>query len=99
MTILELLQELRDEWGAVPRSKEGEKLNYPSNSELRRWITKHCVKINGVVIIDPAASVQFPVTDLVFFPKSETSRCSIWTGDYDEQGQAFVRSEASADQG
>lgn len=51
----------------LPDSKEGAKLGRPSNGEIRRWLVNHAVIINSVKPL-PGAEVQFPITDLVFFP-------------------------------
>lgn len=48
----------------------------PSNSEIRRWLDQGSVQINGVA---PKANdiITFPMTQLVFFPKSDKKRATV----------------------
>uniref|UniRef100_A0A6M3KE05 RNA-binding S4 domain-containing protein n=1 Tax=viral metagenome TaxID=1070528 RepID=A0A6M3KE05_9ZZZZ len=43
-------------------------INPPSNSDLKRWLNKGSVIINGVKP-KPEDEIEFPITELVFFPK------------------------------
>lgn len=54
----------------LPRSTEGRISKATSNSEVRRWLNKRAVRINGVY---PKAGdkINFPIKELVFFPKSK----------------------------
>jgi hypothetical protein len=65
-----------------PTSKEGSKLGPPSNSELRRWLDKGSVLVNGE---KPKAkdSVEFPIWQLVFFPTSKKHKTTlVWEQNY-----------------
>ncbi len=79
MTALEFLKHRRDR-GHVPTSKEGNGLGPPSNSELRRWLDKKSVLINGR---KPRAKeeVSYPITQLQFFPGSRHQTTVRW-GDW-----------------
>lgn len=61
--------------GVIPTSNENAP-NPPSNSELRRWLDQKAVIINGKT---PSSKemVQWPITQLVFFPKSEKRRTTV----------------------
>lgn len=74
MTALEFLLTLRP---ALPFSKERGRVAPPSNGEVKRWLLNKAVSINGVRLA-PGQDVQFPVTSLVFFPTSETNRCTLF---------------------
>lgn len=75
-TAIEFVKMLRDDWSCCPRSKEGAKLDMPTNGELNRWFKKKCVLINGVKP-DARDEITYPITELVFFPKNNKSRCTI----------------------
>lgn len=65
--------------GVIPMSietKEGEAPRPPSDSEVRRWLDQSAVIINGK---RPKAKdiVEWPITQLVFFPKSEKKRTTV----------------------
>lgn len=77
MTTIAFLKLLRDEYHCVPCSKEGAKLDKPSNSELHRWCKKNGVLLNGVYA-QPKDEVFFPVSELMFFPKNNKARCSVY---------------------
>lgn len=47
-----------------------------STSEIRRWLQNRAVRINGLNPL-PTDEVTFPVTDLVFFPKSDKNRITM----------------------
>jgi hypothetical protein len=48
----------------------------PSNSEIRRWLNQSAVLVNGVT---PKAEdkIVFPITQLIFFPKSAKRKTSV----------------------
>lgn len=52
-------------------SEEGNELGRPSNSELYRWLMKGSVIINGKKP-KPKDEIEFPIYELVFFPKGHT---------------------------
>ena len=66
MTAFELLKHIKQE-AFLPMSTE-KPCTEASNSELRRWLEKKSVVINGE---KPSFSdtILFPITELVFFPK------------------------------
>jgi len=67
MTALEYLQSLRPIY--LPVSREGSiPCAPPSNSELKRWLRKGSVIINGTTP-SPLDEVQEPIHELIFFPK------------------------------
>ena len=78
-TALEFLMSLRP---ALPMSKSNPKdaktgrCNESSNGELRQWFKQGSVRINGR-IVQQNEEVDFPVTDLVLFPKSK-HRCTLY---------------------
>lgn len=53
----------------VPMQFNGDKAVVASNSEKRRWLQNHSIIINGVKP-NWNDEICFPVTELVFFPKS-----------------------------
>lgn len=52
----------------LPTSREGRTWGRPSNAEIRRWLDKRAVEINGMRP-GPTEEIQRPITSLVFFPK------------------------------
>lgn len=76
MRALDFLVWVRDEMRCMPRSKEGPCLDLPSNGELRRWLKKGSVSVNNKTLTADA-SVEWPITNLVFFPKNDRMRCTI----------------------
>lgn len=76
MRALEFAIWLRDSGGALRHSKEGNKLDPPSNGELRRWIKGGVFLVNGrkLTLED---RVVFPITSLVLFPNNKTARCTL----------------------
>lgn len=72
MTALEYLKGLP----FLPVSQERSKLGRPSNQELKRWLERGCVMINGEYpkITD---EVEFPILSLVFFPKNKNKKCTM----------------------
>lgn len=65
MTALQFLISMRP---CIPMSTE-RPCTETSNSELRRWLEKGSVIINGTKP-KPQDIVSYPITELVFFPKS-----------------------------
>lgn len=66
MTAFEYLKSLP----CLPASKEGRKYGRPSNSEMRRWLEKGSVIINGVKP-SPNDEINPPIKELIFFPKGK----------------------------
>ena len=58
----------------LPASREGVLGGPPSNSELRRWLKKGSVIVNGVVVV-AGDEIAFPIEELIFFrgSKSQTT--------------------------
>jgi len=52
----------------LPQSREGKKVGLPSRSEIRRWLKKGSVIINGERP-QPSDEIEFPIRELIFFPK------------------------------
>lgn len=48
-----------------------------SNSELKRWIEKGSLEINGYVDRDPKEIIDYPVMSIVIHPKSPKRRITI----------------------
>ena len=71
MTALELLNHI----GVIPMSAE-KPCTHPTKSELKRWLDQKSVRINNTT---PKAfdEVEFPITDLCFFPKSNKRKCTV----------------------
>lgn len=61
--------------GVIPMSIE-KPCTIPSKSEIKRWLNQSSVLINGS---KPKAEeeVQFPITELVFFPKSKSRKTTV----------------------
>lgn len=57
-------------------TKEG-KCAKASNSELRRWIERGSVEINGHVDRDPKEVIDYPVLSVVIHPKSAKRRTTL----------------------
>lgn len=72
MSALEYLKEFQP-W---LHSTEGDKLHRPSNSELRRWMSKGSVVINGVKVL-PGDAVTFPIREFILFSDSPRGRRTI----------------------
>ncbi len=72
MTALKFLQTLP----FVPMTMKGNLPIVASGSERRRWLQSRSVRINGN-FPQPEEEIEFPLTDLVFFPKS-VRRCTMW---------------------
>jgi hypothetical protein len=73
---LEFMVWLRDEVGVIRHSKEGNKLDPPSNGELRRWVKNGVVLCNGRTLT-LEGQVEFPITSLTLFPNNKSARCSL----------------------
>jgi len=58
----------------LPGSTEGHCAR-PSRSEVKRWLKKSSVVINGQKP-EPTDEIEFPITELVFFPKSKRRKCT-----------------------
>ena len=55
-----------------------ERANTPvSNSELKRWIQKGSLEINGYADTDPKEIIDYPVMSIVIHPKSPKRRITI----------------------
>lgn len=80
MTALQFILSMRP---CVPMSRERkadgtvENNGLASNSEIRRWLDQSAVIINGK---KPKSKeiIELPVTELVFFPKSEKSKTTVF---------------------
>lgn len=70
------LQFLIDNRDFLPMSIE-KPCTTPTNGELRRWLDQSSVLINGT---KPNSKnfITFPITQLVFFPKSNTRKTTIF---------------------
>lgn len=77
MKAFELLKSLRDRAHVCPRSRERGKTGSPSNSEIRRWLEKGSVLINGKRP-EPNDLVAFPISQLVFFPGAVSQTTIVW---------------------
>lgn len=54
----------------LPMLLDGNKPKKATNSDIRRWIESKSIQINGVTITKET-DIVFPVTSLVFFPRSK----------------------------
>ena len=72
MKAIDFINNLRP---AVPMSIE-RPCTTPSNSEIRRWLDGAMVEISGK---RPKHDdeIDFPVTSLVFFPRSKGRKCTL----------------------
>lgn len=76
MNVLTFLNSMRP---SIPMSLENKKESkcWPaSNSEIRRWLLNKAVIINGQHLAWDQ-EIEFPVTSLVFFPRSEKKRTTV----------------------
>lgn len=70
MTALEYLKLLRDRCNCLPLSKKADgTFEIPSNNQLRVLLKNKSIQINGVRP-DVFDEIEFPITELIFFPKS-----------------------------
>jgi hypothetical protein len=67
VTAFEYLKRLPRDW--LPKSLE-HGIKPPSNSELFRWLRDKGIIINGETP-SPHDNIEFPIRQLIFFPKSE----------------------------
>ena len=58
----------------LPASCEGDKLHDPSRSELKRWLEKGSVQINGVRP-RPNDEIKYPIKQFILHPGG--NRCTI----------------------
>lgn len=72
MTALQFLKGLP----YLPASKERGMAGRPSSQELRRWLERGCVLINGTY---PKFTdeIEFPITQLVFFPNNSKMKTTM----------------------
>jgi hypothetical protein len=75
LTALKFLEVVRDEWRVPLHSREGHGVSPASGSELRRWLEKGAILINGVYP-KPQDAVKYPITQLVLHAKSK-NRCTL----------------------
>lgn len=74
MNALEFLISLRP---AIPMAMNGNKPIIASNGDLRRWLENKAVIINGKKP-GPKDENEFPIDNVVFFPKSPERKTTIW---------------------
>lgn len=72
MNALEFLKSITH----VPMFIRNEKPIRASNGDRKRWLNDSAVLINGTRP-KPQDTIEFPVTELVFFPKSEKLRVTM----------------------
>lgn len=85
MKAIDFLKYLRDETFCFPFSQEqkgpGRAFIKPSNAELRRWLQKGSVLVNGKRP-GPGDEVEWPIRLLVYFPGSEKSQITVVDDDW-----------------
>lgn len=74
VTALQFVISLRP---SVPMAVNGTKPIEASNSEIRRWLEHSAIVISGNKP-KPNDPVEFPITDVVFFPNSPKKKTTIW---------------------
>lgn len=74
MTAWEYIQRIKYAH-AIPHSTEIP-CTLPTNAEIKRWFEKKSIVINGIRA-NKDDIIVLPVTQLVFFPKSEKGRCTV----------------------
>ena len=89
MKAIEFLKTQRDD-GLIPCSKEGDKLHIPSNAELRRWLLKGSVVINGKTT-KPYDEIHYPIDELVYFPRSKSVCTMVMTDEAWERNKKIKR--------
>jgi len=72
MTALEFLKTIPH----LPMAFLGEKPVKASNSEIRRWLESGGVQINRKRP-KPNEEIEFPVEQLIFFPKNPKRKCTM----------------------
>lgn len=60
----------------IPTSTEGQKVERPSNSELKRWFEKGNIYINDIKS-NASDEVEFPINSLIFF-KDNKKQTTLW---------------------
>lgn len=76
MTAIDALKYLRANGVYFPWRNKGGVISQPSNSDLFRWLNEGAVAVNGVKP-KPRDEVQFPITQLVFFPNNPQTRTTL----------------------
>lgn len=74
MTALEFLISLRP---AIPMALQGNKPILASNGDIRRWLQNKAVIINNQKP-GPMDEIEFPIENVVFFPKSPERKTTVW---------------------
>lgn len=74
VTAIEWLKSLRP---MLPLSGEAQIPTPMSNGELKRLLQDGGVQLNGRRI-KPDEKVDFPVTELIFWPRSQKKRCTLY---------------------
>ncbi len=59
----------------VPMFLHGNEPRVASNSQRRRWLENSSILINGKKP-KPFDEIEFPIWQLIFFPKNQKSKCS-----------------------
>jgi hypothetical protein len=75
LTALEFLKVVRDDWRVPLHSREGNCVSPASGSEMRRWLEKGSVLVNGTYP-KPQDIVTYPITQLVLNAKSK-HKCTL----------------------
>lgn len=60
----------------LPHSAQEGVRGQPSRSEVKRWLRTGSVLLNGA-FPQPSDEIEFPITSLVFFPKSPRRRTTM----------------------
>ncbi|HEC64696.1 hypothetical protein LCGC14_2135850 [marine sediment metagenome] len=71
MKAIDFLKRERDEGFCCPHTREKSLAGLPSNTELRRWLSKGSVMINWQNP-KPGDEVVFPILQLMFFPGTKS---------------------------
>lgn len=61
----------------LPNSKEGNCLGRPSKAEIKRWLKAGVISLNRCRV-KAGSIVNFPITELIFFPDNKHKKCTIW---------------------
>lgn len=80
LTAFEFCKILRDEWHALPLSKEqsGKTLRSVSNKELKRWFQAGYIQANGEKL-EADELMDFALSSFILFPGSK-SQCTLYWG-------------------
>lgn len=73
MTALELLKSIPH----LPMFVRNGHVVKAGTSQMKRWLQDKAVQINGKRPA-PNDELEFPITELVFFPKSKEKRCTLF---------------------